>query len=197
MRLILLAAMIVCAGRAQESEPGRMQFESRCAGCHGADGGGGEHAPSIVEVGRRGSGVASERKLRETISNGIPEGGMPAFSLAAAEMNSLVSFITALRAPAADHPAPGDPERGKLFFLGAGNCVKCHMLNGRGGILGPDLSNLGRERRLSQIAVALRNPEALQTPGYRPVKVRLRDGRTLEGWAWRKTRATSICNCRT
>ena len=91
MRLILLA-VIVCAARAQELEPGRKQFESRCAGCHGADGGGGEHAPSIVEVGRRGGG-GSEKKLRETITNGIPEGGMPAFALVAAEMNSIVSFI--------------------------------------------------------------------------------------------------------
>src|SRR5262249_48701490 len=122
-------------------------------------------------------------RLRETITKGIPEGGMPAFTLAAAEMNALVTFISALRAPAADHPTSGDPAQGKLFFQGKGDCLRCHTLNGGGGVLGPDLSNLGRERTLAQITVALRNPEALKTPGYRPVKVKLRDGRVLEGVA--------------
>ncbi len=89
MRLILLAAMIGCAARAQEFEAGRKQFESRCAGCHGADGGGGEHAPSIVEVGRRGGGAAaSEKKLRETITNGIPGGAWHA-GLRAGELTEM------------------------------------------------------------------------------------------------------------
>ena len=49
--------------------------------------------------------------------------------------------------------------------------------------MGPDLSNLGRERRLGQIQQALRDPAALQTPGYKLVSVRLRDGSSLRGLA--------------
>src|SRR5437660_11537772 len=57
------------------------------------------------------------------------------------------------------------------------------MVRGHGGALGPDLTNLARERSLGQIIQALRNPGAHAAPGYRPVTVRLRDGRTLRGLA--------------
>jgi alcohol dehydrogenase (cytochrome c) len=122
------------------------------------------------------------QSLRDTIRNGIPAGGMPAFALPQAEMDALVAFIGALRAPAADHPVAGDAVAGRRFFL-ANGCSGCHMIGGRGGVLGPDLSNLARERRLAQIEQALLRPETLATPGYRPVTVRLRDGRTFRGLA--------------
>ncbi len=108
---------------------------------------------------------------------------MPAFPFAAPELDAIVAFIGVLRAPAADHPAPGNPEAGGRFYSGKGNCTACHMVKGRGGTLGPDLSNLARERRLGQIEQALRDPGALALPGYRPVTVRLRDGQTLQGVA--------------
>ncbi len=98
---------------------------------------------------------------------------MPAFDFTDAEMNALVTFITALRAPAADHPASGNPKTGQAFFVT--NCVQCHMIKGRGGVLGPDLTNIGRERRLGQIEQALRSPKASA------VTLRLRDGKTLTG----------------
>jgi len=52
------------------------------------------------------------------------------------------------------------------------------MVGGRGGILGPELSNLGRERRVAQIE------QALLSPGTRRSKVasvQTTDGRTLRG----------------
>lgn len=109
---------------------------------------------------------------------------MPAFAFADAEMTALVAHITALRAPAADHPSTtGDAAAGQAFFLGQGNCSRCHMIKGSGGVLGPDLTNVARERRIGQIEQALRRPETLATPGYRPVTVRLKDGKTLSGIA--------------
>ena len=168
---------------AQDLNSPRTQFESRCAGCHGADGAGGEHAPSIVDTGRRGGESARRPSLRDTIQNGIPEGGMPAFSLTDNELNAIVAYVNSLRAPASEHPTPGDVSAGQAFFMGKGNCSSCHMIQGEGGILGPDLTSIGRERRLAQLTQALHNPDALHTPGYRVVSVRLRDGRTLRGLA--------------
>jgi alcohol dehydrogenase (cytochrome c) len=153
------ACLSLCA------QDGAKIFESRCAGCHGADGAGGEHAPTIVE--------RSRRNLTDTIRNGIKEAGMPAFDFADAEMSALTAYVTALRAPAADHPTNGNKEAGQAFFLK--NCIGCHMIKGRGGVLGPDLTNLGRERRLAQIERALRSPAASA------VTVRLKDGKTLTG----------------
>jgi len=171
-------ASILLAAASASAQDGTKLFESRCAGCHGADGAGGEHAPTIVENGRR------RADLRDTIKNGIKEGGMPAFTFNDAEMNALVAHVTALRAPAADHPATtGDAQAGQRFFFGQGTCTRCHGIRGQGGVVGPDLTNVGRERRLAQIEHALRHPETLSTPGYRPVTVRLKDGRVLSGIA--------------
>src|SRR6185436_850566 len=93
-----------------------------------------------------------------------------------------------------DHPTPGDADLGERFFTGAGNCSSCHMVRGRGGVLGPDLSNLGRERRVLQIERALREPGTVppptgggrggaSAPSFKAVSVRLRDGRIIRGLA--------------
>jgi alcohol dehydrogenase (cytochrome c) len=171
--LVSLACFTLC-GYGQD---GAKLFESRCAGCHGADGAGGEHAPTMVENGRR----RAAPNLRDTIRNGIKEGGMPAFNFTDPELNSLVAYIDELRAPAADHPANGNVQAGQDFYFR--NCPGCHMIKGQGGILGPDLTNVGRDRRLGQIEQALRRPETLTTPGYRPVTILLKDGKTLSGIA--------------
>src|SRR5260370_1883388 len=41
---------------------------------------------------------------------------------------------------------PGDPEEGRrVFFHPNGpRCFACHRVDGRGGVIGPDLSNIGR-----------------------------------------------------
>jgi cytochrome c oxidase cbb3-type subunit III len=175
---VLFAVLAAHVASAQEIDAGKKQFQSRCAGCHGVDGGGGEYGPNIVDLRRW---ERSEKSLPDIIKNGIPDSGMPAFPLPQPDVDALVAFVNSLRAPAAGHPAPGDAAAGERYFFGKGNCSGCHMLKGRGGNVGPDLSNLGRERRLGQIQQALRDPAALQTPGYKLVSVRLRDGASLRG----------------
>src|SRR5437016_1369171 len=110
------------------------EFESRCAPCHGADGAGGERGPNIVDG--RHPRSQTKQTLRDVIHNGIPDAGMPAFSLPDATLNSLVDFVFTLRSPAVDQPLPGDPEAGKRFFAGKGKCTGCHMIKGSGGVLG-------------------------------------------------------------
>lgn len=150
------------------AQEGKKQFDTRCAGCHGLDGAGGEHGPTLIETRRR-------LNLAETITHGT-DGGMPAFKLQPSDLEAIVQYVSLLRAPAIDHPAPGDPAAGERYFKGEGHCSQCH-----GGFQGPDLSNIGRERRLSEIAAGLRHSGEHQTPGYQTVSLRLRDGRTLQG----------------
>ncbi len=102
---------------------------------------------------------------------------MPAFPLPQPDMDALAAFVGGLRAPAFEHPPAGDAAAGESFFFGKGNCANCHLVKGRGGVLGPDLSNLGRETRLARIEMALRDPNALGMAGYKLVSVRLRSGR--------------------
>jgi alcohol dehydrogenase (cytochrome c) len=174
-RAIVVLLLATAAASGADVESGKRLFEARCGLCHGADGAGGERGPNIVDA-RRGR-VRSKESLREVISKGIPEGGMPAFRLPDDEMESILMFLGSLSAPAIDRALPGNLAAGSAFFFGEGKCSSCHMIQGRGGVLGPDLSNLGRERRLAQIE------QALHTPGgsNRVVSVRTRDNRSVRG----------------
>ncbi len=181
---ILLLVLLWTSGGtvAQDLAAGKKQFAALCSGCHGSDGGGGEHGPNIVDLSRRGTGRGAGENLTDVIKNGT-EGGMPAFPLPENQMAPLVAYIRDLRAPAAELPAQGNAENGARFFAGKGNCTSCHMVNGSGGTLGPDLSNIGLDRRVLQIEQALRNPGSSAMPGYQAVTVKLRDGSTVRGVA--------------
>src|SRR5579884_464641 len=165
---------------AQSIAAGRDQFQRLCAGCHGAEGAGGERGPDIVSS--RRTRRLNDQELGELIRNGIPAAGMPAFPLNGGQMREIVAYVRSLIAPAAESPAPGDAAAGEAFFFGEGGCAACHMVKGRGGISGPDLSDLGRRRRSAEIDQALRAPGTVRTPGYEVATVRLRNGRSIRGF---------------
>ena len=78
---------------AQNPNSGRTQFENSCAKCHGGDGNGGELGPAIVlRIPFR-----DDKELAALIRAGIPGAGMPAFTVADAEMLDLVSYLRTLR----------------------------------------------------------------------------------------------------
>ncbi|MES1256930.1 MAG: PQQ-binding-like beta-propeller repeat protein [Acidobacteriota bacterium] len=180
LALALFSAVLL---QAQKS-----RYIERCAGCHGEDGAGGGHGPPLIHLPQPRATTADA--VRDVILKGIPEGGMPAFSIPAAEAGAIAEFVMTLKNPAGD-PAvtdtSGDASAGERFFNGKGDCGACHMIRGRGGILGPDLSGVGRTRTASQLEQALREPGSAARgrgrPEYRAVEVRLRSGRTLRGIA--------------
>src|SRR4029079_8417720 len=57
-------------------------------------------------------------------------------------------------------PIPGDARRGRELYRTKGNCANCHMLNGSGGRLGPDLSAVGRRRNAAYLRRSLVDPAA-------------------------------------
>jgi alcohol dehydrogenase (cytochrome c) len=177
IRVLILTAAVAAAVCAQPESAGRKVFEARCAACHGADAQGGERGPAIRRSRPR-------EQLREIIRKGLPDGGMPAFALSDAEMETVLGFIGAQTAPAAETNVPGSAGDGAAFFAGKGHCSGCHMIHGRGGILGPDLTNLGRERTAAQIRQSLRDPRANGAGSeskYTVVSVTLAGGRVIRG----------------
>ncbi|MBS1810556.1 MAG: PQQ-dependent dehydrogenase, methanol/ethanol family [Acidobacteria bacterium] len=154
---------------------------SHCAHCHGADGKGGERGPDIISTQRARRRTANE--LSEVIRNGIPANGMPAFRLQERELQELITFLRSRSAPAAENAAAGNVAAGETFFFGKGNCFSCHMIQGRGGLTGPDLSELGLERTLPEIEQSLRSPGAQIRNGFRLVSLRLHNGQRLRGFA--------------
>ena len=95
--ITILAALLAAAPQAsaQGDQPGRGQFETSCAGCHGGDGAGGEHAPSIIAR----VFDLDDAHLAGVIRNGLPTRGMPSFQMSDSEMNVLIRFLRTLRPP--------------------------------------------------------------------------------------------------
>jgi alcohol dehydrogenase (cytochrome c) len=96
---VLLAASAV--PRAQNVEPGRQVFASRCANCHGTLGGGGELGPSILAR----VPLRNDAELEAVIREGVPGAGMPAFpNLSKAEAGDLLAFLRTLKPRAGSGP---------------------------------------------------------------------------------------------
>src|SRR5688572_23984998 len=96
MRLLLTFVCMSFASStgAQTSDPGRLIYAGRCAGCHGSTGGGGELGPSIVmRIPAR-----TDEELRTVIQQGLITAGMPASpTIADVELGDLIRFLRTLR----------------------------------------------------------------------------------------------------
>lgn len=130
---------------------GEQVFSSSCAGCHGLDGRGGEHAPNIATDPKIQQ--LSDRDLLRVVRNGIPTAGMPAFgsSLDSDQLKSVVSYLRHLQGQGQTANVTGDAVKGRALFFGAAGCSECHMVDGRGGFLGMDLSGYGSSHSPGQI----------------------------------------------
>jgi alcohol dehydrogenase (cytochrome c) len=91
-----LFLFLVVVSAAQDAAAGRRSFEGRCAGCHGGDGNGGEHGPSITQR----LSARDDQQLATLVRNGFPGSGMPSFNLPEHELKDLVAFLRTLRPPA-------------------------------------------------------------------------------------------------
>src|SRR5580698_7081877 len=164
----LLFAIVALPANAQ-SPAGKDHFVSHCAACHGEDGHGGQLGPNIVDVAN--PRATSVEAVRHIIRSGIPSAGMPPFpSLADSEVDSIAAYVMLLKAsvappvPAQQEVVHGDINAGFRFFVDRGNCLSCHAIRGRGGVIGPDLGSIGIARTAAQINQALVNPGSLPKP---------------------------------
>ena len=177
---MIVVVVQVAAGSGGSIAEGHARFKVRCAGCHGADANGGERAPGIGQVDR--DRLRTDRAVRDLIRNGIPDRGMPAFQIPDAELDSLVAFVRSRVAPASEMHLPGDAQRGSQFFFGQGDCAGCHMMRGRGGLKGPDLTGAGERLTLAEMETSLRDPNRRRILGYEVADVRLPSGAEVRGF---------------
>ena len=155
------------AGRVKAGEA---SFRQLCTGCHGRGGEGGQgegQGPNLAtnwEVRR-----AKDPELFGFIKSGVKGTAMPAFSLPEERIWELAAFVRSLNAPANSIPTAGDAGIGGTLFFAKGGCSACHMIRGRGGYLGPDLSDVGATRRLGELRDALLKPSTAPSADFQPV----------------------------
>jgi cytochrome c oxidase cbb3-type subunit III len=162
-------------GDAGAVQAGGSLFRERCAECHGTDARGvaGHDLTRIFA-----SGVTEDRVF-QTIRQGVPNTIMPSSTAPDSEIWALVSYIRSLNGSGTAESARGNPENGERIFWAS--CGSCHIVNGRGGPLGPDLSHITQNQSRDQLIRAVRDPNASIPDGYRTVTVVTRDGQRIRG----------------
>src|SRR5438046_6840682 len=133
------------ANRPDAADAGQRLYDQTCQSCHGPAGQG-DRGPAL------NSGMFAhgedDRDLFRTIRVGVPGSQMPPFAgLTDQQIWQLVTYIRGLATATSavnTTPSNGDPAAGERLFFGTARCASCHQVNGRGGIVGPDLSTAGR-----------------------------------------------------
>jgi putative membrane-bound dehydrogenase-like protein len=75
----------------------------------------------------------------------------------------------------------GDPARGQKVFATAGTCAKCHLVNGEGKDVGPDLSEIGKKLSREAVLEAILFPSAAISHNYETYVVELKNGGVQQG----------------
>lgn len=159
-------------------DAGARVYGSQCEACHGAQG----DRVSGIDL-RRGQfrTASSDEDLARVITSGVPPRGMPPFALQPSELTGVIAFIRAGLDPTARPVKIGVALRGKQVVEGKGACLTCHRINGTGPRVAPDLSDVGAGRTADQLYRSLTDPSGGMMPINRPVRITMKDGRTITG----------------
>jgi cytochrome c oxidase cbb3-type subunit 3 len=142
------------AGDPRAIQEGASLFRANCSPCHGLNAHGGGRGPDLT-AGRWVHG-STDADLFRTVTRGVPGTEMPANALDDSEVWAILAYVRSL-APAKTE-ASGDPANGKKIFWETAGCSTCHMVQGRGGVLGPDLSRVGEARSADYLVDSIRQP---------------------------------------
>lgn len=168
------------AANARQLAEARDIFAGTCAGCHGLDGRGAERGPNIAT--RREVVLRSDADLFGILQKGIPNAGMPGFEeLGNAKLQALVSYLRTLQGKSVTMSIIGNPKAGEVLFFGKAGCSECHMVSGRGGFIGSDLSAYASDSAPADIRHAIVKPERVAKFGHDQVQLTMVDGKRLEG----------------
>ena len=162
----------------EDVEAGARVFRTSCALCHGAEGKGGLGPDLTRGVFRHGS---SDRALFRNVLVGIPGTDMTGVYRPDTEIWQVVSFLRSLSAGSEAVELPGNAAQGARIYRSRGGCPDCHRIGGRGGRLGPDLSDIGWVRSPPHLEAALRSPSEVVGPNYRAIRIVTKGGSTFQG----------------
>jgi cytochrome c oxidase cbb3-type subunit III len=186
------------AGDRKAAKAGEYEFRINCALCHGLGAHGGGRGPDLTRAQKKH--VHSDEEMFQVISTGIPGTVMPAngtngqgVGMTDEEIWQIITYIRSVEVKAPDKPI-GSAARGKELFYGDANCSLCHMVEGKGGRVGPELTAVGGSRTREAIIDSVRNPSRRLAWGlteptkefpqeYETITVVTADGKEIKGVA--------------
>ena len=184
------------AGDANVATLGEYQFRLNCAFCHGLGARGGGRGPDLTRAQKRHG--SSDAEIFHNIHDGIAGTAMPAATnggigvgMSDEEIWQVVTYLRSVQVKAPAQPV-GNATHGKELFYGASACSLCHMIQGKGGRLGPDLTASGASRSTEYLVESLRDPSRRLAQGifeamkefpqeYESVSVTTADGTKFAG----------------
>jgi len=181
--LLLAAAALAAQQRNPHNTPadaaaGAKIYRSHCADCHGIKGEGGKGPNLSTGVYYHGS---SDEALFRTVTDGIPGTPMPGQFFSADQIWQVVAHLRAI-ARTGSHSAPnGNARQGRSLFRSKG-CSGCHMVQGEGGINGPNLNFIGSQRPVEFLRQSILEPGAHVAREYWPAEVVLENGASHKGF---------------
>jgi cytochrome c oxidase cbb3-type subunit III len=172
---VILFGATAARGQAQQAAPtnpvagnqaaireGASLFRGNCSPCHGPNAQGGGRGPDLTS-GRWVHG-SSDAEIFATITHGVPGTEMPANVFDDSETWAIIAYLRSL-APAKSAVVSGDRVKGEKIFTTSAGCATCHMVKGRGGLLGPDLSRVGESRSTAYLVESIREPSKQLSDG--------------------------------
>src|SRR5579862_7756157 len=184
------------ASDAKAAKAGEYEFRINCALCHGLGAHGGGRGPDLTRAQKKHA--HSDAEMFQVISNGIPRTVMPAngtngqgVGMTDEEIWQIITYVRSQEVKVSAQPV-GDAAKGKNLFYGDANCSLCHMVDGKGGRVGPDLTGVGGSRTREAIIASVRNPSRQLAWGlseatkefpqeYETVTVVTADGKEIKG----------------
>jgi cytochrome c oxidase cbb3-type subunit 3 len=150
------------SGDPEAAKAGASQFRSNCAFCHGLGARGGGRGPDLTRAHKRHGN--SDAEIFRTINDGIPGTAMPAngntgqgVGMTTEEIWQVIAYIRSVENKGSAQSA-GDAGRGRHLFADSAGCAYCHMVEGKGGRLGPELTGTGAARSVDYIVDSVRKP---------------------------------------
>jgi len=144
------------------AKAGEYEFRINCALCHGLGAKGGGRGPDLTRAVKKHT--HNDAEMFQVISNGIPGTAMPAngtngqgVGMTDEEIWQIITYIRSEEVKAPAKPL-GNAAHGKELFYGDANCSLCHMVEGKGGRFGPDLTGVGGSRTREAVIDSVRNP---------------------------------------
>lgn len=159
-------------------DDGRRLFRANCAICHGPEG---DAVPGIAFGHGQFRRASSDDDLKKIILSGIDDTAMPPHNFTDFQAGTVVAYLRFLAHSASDAVATGDPVRGQSIFEGKGGCRNCHRVRGTGSRLGPELTDVGSQRRAVELQKSILDPNAEILPQNRFFRLVTKDGATVTG----------------
>jgi putative heme-binding domain-containing protein len=188
MRLLsLLFAVVGLAGAQEERNPrttpadasaGAQIFRSHCADCHGITGKGGKGPDLTTGVYFHGD---SDAALFRNITDGIPGTAMPSQFFSADQIWQVVTHVRSLARGGSRAAPPGDAAAGARLFESKG-CSGCHLVKGKGGIQGPELSFIGSQRPVDFLKASILDPAAQVDRAFWTADIVMENGAAHRGF---------------